>query len=42
MKSLNLYAGLGFNFGRPKYMRAEQIAKREARKQARKEARNNK
>ena len=42
MKSLNLYAGLGFNFGRPKFMRAEQIAKREARKQARKEARKNK
>ncbi|MBQ8775491.1 MAG: hypothetical protein IJZ50_06560 [Alistipes sp.] len=41
MKSLNLYAGVGFNFGRPKYMRAEQIAKREARKQARKEARKN-
>lgn len=41
MKSLNLYAGLGFNFGRPKFMRAEQIAKREARKQARKEARKN-
>lgn len=42
MKSLNVYAGLGFNFGRPKYMRAEQIAKREARKQERKEARKNK
>lgn len=39
MKSLNVYAGVGFNFGRPKYMRADEIAAREARKAERKEAR---
>ena len=28
-KSLNAYVGLGFNFGRPKFMRAEKAKKRE-------------
>lgn len=34
MKSVNLYVGLSSNFARPKFMRAEQIAKKQARKEA--------
>lgn len=34
--SVNLYVGVGFNFARPKFMREEQIAAKEARRAARK------
>lgn len=37
--SVNIYAGVGFNFARPKFMRAEKIAEKAERKAARRAAR---
>ena len=35
MNALNLYAGVGFNFGRPKYIREAEREERRARREAR-------